>query len=90
PGAETGHIIARGIEENVWQAIEDLFMRSPVSRELVQSGRAKVVGAVYDVGTGSVARLPEEKTGEILARVEQDPRREIKAVAGEGEPHPAH
>ncbi len=90
PGAETGHIIARGIEENVWQAIEDLFMRSPVSRELVQSGRAKVVGAVYDVGTGSVAWLPEEKTGEILARVEQDPRREIKAVAGEGEPHPAH
>ncbi|HHO48366.1 MAG TPA: carbonic anhydrase [Desulfobacteraceae bacterium] len=90
PGAETGEIIARGIEENIWQAIEDLFMRSPASRELVQSGRAKVIGAVYDVSTGTVAWLPQEKTDEILARVEQDPRREMKAVAGDGKQHPAH
>lgn len=90
PGAETEEIIARGIEENIWQGIEDLFMRSPASREIVKSGKAKIIGAIYDVGTGAVDWLPEEKVGEILTRVEQNPHREMKAMAGGEEKHPAH
>jgi len=77
-------IIPFGIEENVWQGVEDLFMRSPSSRELVKSGQARVVGAIYDVGTGNVNWLPEYKIGEILAKVESDPNRAMQAMAGGG------
>lgn len=81
PGAATRDIIRFGIEENVWQGIEDLFMTSPSSRELVKNGQAKVVGAIYNVGTGKVKWLAEEKTFEILNRVESNPQRALQAMA---------
>ena len=74
-------VIPFAIEENVWQSIEDLFMKSPASRELVRSGQAKVVGAIYDVGTGIVTWLPLEKTDEILKKVEESPQKETEAYA---------
>jgi len=75
-------IIPYGIEENIWQGIEDLFMQSPVSREMVKSGQAKVVGAIYDVSTGKVNWLPESKVTEILNKVEKNPARAMDALAG--------
>lgn len=74
-------VIPYAIEENVWQSIEDLFMRSPASREIVKSGQAKVIGAIYDVGTGAVTWLPLEKTDEILKRVEASQKKETEAYA---------
>ncbi len=74
-------LVAAGIEENVWQSIRDLFMASPASRKLVKSGKAKVVGAIYDVGTGAVKWLPESKTKKILREVEKSPNKAIKAMA---------
>ena len=47
-------VIPAAIVENVWQGVEDLFRTSPATRELVKSGKAKVVGAIYNVGTGMV------------------------------------
>lgn len=82
PEAHGKAVIPYGIEENVWQGIEDLFMSSPSSRELVKSGRAKVVGAIYDVATGKVNWLSEAKTGEILQAVEANPKRAMEAMAG--------
>lgn len=38
-GVEGDNIIPYGIEENVWQGIEDLFMRSPTSRNLYAGGK---------------------------------------------------
>lgn len=81
PDAHGNDVIPYGIEENVWQGIEDLFMSSPVSREMVKSGKAKVVGAIYDVSTGQVNWLPEAKTTEILNTVEQNPARAMNAMA---------
>lgn len=81
PTVAAADIIPYGIEENVWQGIEDLFMKSPASREIVKSGKAKVVGAIYDVGTGQVKWLPETKVGEILNKVENDPARAMNAMA---------
>lgn len=89
PEAKGADIVPYGIEENVWQGIEDLFMRSPAAREMVKSGTVKVVGAIYDVGTGKVNWLPEAKTGEILKKVEADPKRATEAMAG-GEHHSEH
>lgn len=87
PDIKGKDIIPYGIEENVWQAITDLFMRSPSTRELVKSGKAKVVGAIYDVGSGSINWLPESKVAEILMQVEQSPEREMNAMAGAEEKH---
>ena len=74
-------IIPAAIEENVWQSIEDLFMASPATREMVKGGSVKVVGAVYDVGSGKVNWLPEAKVVEIMDRVEKSPARAIEAMA---------
>ncbi len=75
-------VIPKAIEENVWQGIEDLFMKSPSSRRLVHEGKVKVVGAIYDVGTGKVSWLPESKTYEILSRAEKNPFCETQEMAG--------
>lgn len=77
-------IIPYGIEENVWQGIDDLFMASPAVREVVKSGKAKVVGAIYDVATGKIEWLPETKVSEILKTVEQNPARAMDAMAKAG------
>ncbi len=79
PHLEGSAVIPAAIEENVWQGIEDLFMASPSTRNLVRSGEVKVVGAIYDVGTGEVVWLPDERPVEILARVEQSPDKAMPA-----------
>lgn len=84
PDIHGDKIIPYAIEENVWQGIEDLFMASPASRDLVKNGTAKVVGAIYDVGTGNVTWLPEAKVQEILAKVEANPKRAMNPMASEG------
>jgi carbonic anhydrase len=81
PDKHGADVIPIAIEENVYLGIEDLFMRSPISRDLVKSGKAKVVGAIYDVATGKVNWLPEEKTTEILKKVEANPKRAMNAMA---------
>ncbi|MDY6834254.1 MAG: carbonic anhydrase [Chloroflexota bacterium] len=81
PDIHGDDIIPYAIEENVWQSIEDLFMASPSTRDLVNSGEAKVVGAIYDVGTGKVTWLPESKVESILEEVEANPDREMNAMA---------
>jgi carbonic anhydrase len=90
PNVLGNDIIPYGIEENVWQGIEDFFMASPVSRRLVKEGKAKVVGAIYDVGTGKVNWLPESKTDEILKKVEADPKRVMNEMAEGHEGGGAH
>lgn len=94
PKVAAADIIPYGIEENVWQGIEDLFMKSPATREIVKGGKAKVVGAIYDVGTGQVKWLPEAKVTDILHKVEKDPARAMNAMAETahegGEGHKGH
>ncbi|MCZ7644316.1 MAG: carbonic anhydrase [Planctomycetota bacterium] len=85
PDLKEGDLIARAIEENVWQGVEDLFMGSPATRQLVKEGKAKVVGAIYDVGAGGVTWLDEKRAGEILKQVEKHPDRAMDPMAA-----PAH
>jgi carbonic anhydrase len=75
PAVEGDGIIPYAIEENIWQSIEDLFMNSPATRELVKSAKVQVVGALYDVGTGKVDWLPLSAVGQILAKVEASPNK---------------
>mgnify|MGYP006277908343 CR=1 FL=1 len=84
PGVHGDDIIPYAIEENVWQAVQDLFTESPAVREAHRSGKTRVVGAIYDVGTGEINWLPEGKVDNILSEVDQDPRRAMNAMAASG------
>ena len=81
--AHGDEVVPYAIEENVWQTIEDLYKKSPVSRDLVKSGKVKVVGAIYDIGTGKVKWLPQKKSEEILKKVEASADKETEAFVEE-------
>ncbi|MDD4274400.1 MAG: carbonic anhydrase [Desulfobacter postgatei] len=81
PDAHGADVIPHAIEENIWRGIEDLFMASPASRNLVNAGKTKVVGAIYDVSNGKINWLPEARTIEILKKVEANPKRAMEAMA---------
>jgi len=81
PDLETDQIISYAIEENVWQSIEDLFMASPITRELVRDRKVKVIGAIYDVSTGKVNWLPFEKVDQILKNVEESSEKSSNVMA---------
>lgn len=51
------------IEANVRQAISDLIRTSPLVRRASEQGKLKVVGAVYQLGTGEVRWLAPVATG---------------------------
>ncbi|MDD4275068.1 MAG: carbonic anhydrase, partial [Desulfobacter postgatei] len=81
PQAKGDQIIPLAIEENVWISIRDLFMQSAATRELVKAGKAKVVGAIYDVSDGKVYWLEDTTVDNILNEVEADPDRAMEAMA---------
>lgn len=81
PHAKGNEIIPLAIEENVWISIRDLFMKSPSTRNLVKNGQVKVVGAIYDVGTGKINWLKQARVTNILYEVEANPERAIEAMA---------
>ncbi len=85
PHAEGDEIIPLAIEENVWTSIRDLFMKSPSTRDLVKNNKVKVVGAIYDVGTGKINWLKQAKVANILHEVEADPQRALEAMASHEE-----
>ncbi|MCA9409993.1 MAG: carbonic anhydrase [Candidatus Omnitrophica bacterium] len=68
-------LIEAAVEQNVYQGIEDLFKKSLDTRELVNQGKVKVLGAIYDVGTGEIRWLDEKKPLEILKQIESDSSR---------------
>lgn len=79
--ASDAEAIEACIVENVWQGIHDLFHESPTARRLVRAGTSKVVGAIYDVGTGKIRWLDEKKPLRILEEVEKQPSKKIEAMA---------
>lgn len=81
PNKKGTDILPYAIEENVWQSIIDLFTQSPSTRSLVKNGTVKVVGAIYDIGSGRVNWLPETKVSQILKNVEADPKRAMNPMA---------
>lgn len=81
PDLKGSAVVPAAIEENVWQGIEDLFRRSPAVLNMVKAGKAKVVGAMYEMESGRVNWLSQEKVAQILAEVEADPKRPTNPMA---------
>ena len=82
PGLTGSEFVERATQENVWQSISDLYKGSPATRKLVGDGHVKVVGAVYDVGTGQVNWLDQNKPEALLAAAINDPTSETSIFAG--------
>lgn len=59
PGITGSPLIAKAVEANVWNSIDNIFEASAIIRDLVKTGKLKVVGAVYDLDSGSVAMKGE-------------------------------
>ncbi len=67
PGLPEPELIGKAIVANTFQSIEDLFKQSPEVRGLVQAGKMKVVGGVYDIEHGTINWLGEHpKQAELL------------------------
>lgn len=59
PGAQGDALIAIAIRKNILQALQDIITRSDEVRGLLRRGTLKVIGALYDIETGSVLWLGE-------------------------------
>lgn len=57
PGAAPDVLLKAAITDNVWQAMEDMLKQSPIIREKLKAGQAKVLGALYDIDSGQVQWL---------------------------------
>lgn len=68
PSLKGDELIAETIKTNVFHSIQELFNRSSIIRHRVTTGKLKVVGAIYDLGTGQVNWLGEHpKQTQLLA-----------------------
>jgi len=54
PGLAGAQLLAKAVEANVWQSIDNIFENSATIRDLVKAGKLKVIGAVYDLASGQV------------------------------------
>lgn len=69
------------IEENIWQNMENLFLKSPSVRHLALEGKIKVVGAVYDLTDGTITWLDDTKAAEVLKKAEASKTKETEPMA---------
>lgn len=54
------------IKENVQQSVRDIRSHSAIVRELEESGKLRIVGAIYHLDTGAVEMLPLDSLSEPL------------------------
>jgi len=66
PGAATEALVNAAVKENVFQAMEDMLRKSPVIKARVKAGKARLVGAIYELDTGQVQWLGPHPNQEKL------------------------
>jgi methyl-accepting chemotaxis protein len=86
PGAPFPRIFGEAVKANVWISIGDIFEKSPEVRGLVAAGKLQVVGAVYDLATGSVEWLGVHPQQDLLLKSSGG----ASAHHGATDPHKAH
>lgn len=60
-------LVARATEENIWQSIENLILRSSIIREQIKDGKLQVLGAIYNIENGKLDWLgPHPKQAQLL------------------------
>ncbi len=66
PGASKEALVSAAVKANVFQAMEDVLLKSPVIKSYVKAGKIKLVGAIYELDTGKVAWLGPHPNQEKL------------------------
>lgn len=64
--ASLDELVSRSIEANMWQAISDIYAKSPLLKKMAAEGRIKVIGALYDIDSGAVRWFGEHPTEGLL------------------------
>ncbi|MYL83889.1 carbonic anhydrase [Desulfovibrio aerotolerans] len=64
--ADMDELISRSIEANMWQAIDDMYTKSPLLKKMAADGKIKVVGALYDIDSGNVRWFGEHPSNATL------------------------
>ena len=64
--ASLDDVISKSIEANVWQAISDIYAKSPLLKKMAAAGKVKVVGALYDIDSGKVQWFGEHPSNASL------------------------
>jgi carbonic anhydrase len=85
PEAEKAELINAAIEENVWQAIDDIMGKSHAIAERAAAGKVVVVGAIYDILTGKVRII--ERAGAAPAQAHAAPAAQAEAAAAPAAAH---
>jgi carbonic anhydrase len=68
PSAQGDALVSSAITQNVWQSIEDLLNKSAMIRSRAKAGEVKIVGALYDIETGTITVLgPHPREKQLLA-----------------------
>lgn len=62
-------LVNKVIEANILESLYNFIKNSPESKKRIKDGKVKIVGAVYDVGTGVVSMLPSEIIDDFLDEV---------------------
>ena len=81
PEAETPELINAAIEENVWQAIDDIMTNSHAIAERAAAGKVVVIGAVYDILTGKVRILERGGTAQAAPAAHAEPAEKAAETA---------
>jgi len=60
--------VPRAVELNVWEQVENIFTQSQLLRESAAAGKVQIIGAIYDIATGTVQWLgPHPELARLLA-----------------------
>lgn len=92
PRSSGDPLFSAAVRCNVWRSIRDLLTHSAEVRELVSSGRVQVVGAVYDIESGTVSWLgshPEQASLCLSAESHDPPAHADAAAERPQQPEPA-
>ena len=69
PSASDTELVPEAIRANVFESMATILRESDAVRDRVESGKTRMVGAVYDITTGSVAWLgPHPDQAQLVAK----------------------
>ena len=87
PSASGAALLDKAVNANVWVSMDDLYQRSAEVRELVKTGKLKVVGAVYSLETGEVTWLGAHPEQARLLTYTGGAGHDASGASGEAEAH---
>jgi carbonic anhydrase len=87
-GADGDDLVAKAIQGNVWQTIEDIIQQSSVVRERINAGRLNIFGAVYDLEAGKVNWLGAHPAEDALVALADQAQTDLALARKLSAPEP--